>query len=85
MDMTLPDNEPTRKQRFDAALKLAGLTAKQWTTEHCQVEASYLHRVLTGEYPGGPELNAAIDAVIEKYLTATLVAVPRGTVDLDAA
>lgn len=68
---TLPDNEPTRKQRFDAALRLGGLTQKEWSTAHYDVDQSYLHRVLTGEVPGGAELNAAIDATIEKYLGRT--------------
>lgn len=65
---TLPDNEPTRKQRFNAALDLAGLTMKEWTTDHYQCDQSYLHRVLTGEVPGGEALNAAIDGTIRKYL-----------------
>lgn len=78
--MTLPDNEPTRKQKFNAALDLAGMTTKQWIAEHYDVDQSYLHRVLTGEVPGGAELNAAIDATITKYLPEAMnVAVSRGT------
>lgn len=66
--VTLPDNEPTRKQRFNAALDLAGLTSLQWRTELFPVSAQHLNEVLNGERDGGPELNAAIDALIAKYL-----------------
>lgn len=72
MSMTLPDSDPTRKQRFEAALKLAGLTVEEWRTKHYAVSAQHLNEVWKGEENGGrkasAELDAAIDAVITKYL-----------------
>lgn len=66
--MTLPKAKPTRKQRFEAALKLAGLTVEQWRTEHYRVSAQHLNEVWKGERDASAELNAAIDQVISKYL-----------------
>lgn len=66
--MRLPDTEPTRKQRFEAALKLAGLTVEEWRTRHYRVSAQHLNEVWKGERVASAELNAAIDAVIDKYL-----------------
>lgn len=84
-DMTLPDTGRTRKQWFDAALALDGMTIKQWTTTVYVVESSYLHRVLVGEYPGGADLNAAINATIGQHFpNAINGAVPRATVNEDA-
>jgi hypothetical protein len=68
--MGLPDNAPTRKQRFDAALALSGMTQEQWRTEHYRVTVHHLLEVLKGERDGSAELNAAIDALIAKYLPA---------------
>lgn len=65
--MTLPDTQPTRKQRFNAALALAGLTNIQWRREHYDVSQWHLDLVLSGEREGGPELNAAINELINKY------------------
>jgi hypothetical protein len=65
--MTLPDNEPTRKQRFEAALKLAGLTMEEWRTKHYAVSAQHLNEVFKGERAASAELNGAIDKVIQKY------------------
>lgn len=72
--MTLPDSTPTRKQRFNAALSLAGMTQEYWRTAVHPVSAHHLHQVLDGERGGSAELNAAIDAVIAKYLTADYAA-----------
>ncbi len=66
----LPDNEPTRKQRFSAALALAGMTLKYWRTEIHVVSEQHINEVLNGERDGSAQLNAAIDAVISKYLPA---------------
>lgn len=66
--MTLPDNRPTRKQRFQAALSLAGIPLWRWRTEHYAVSAHHLNAVLNGEREASAELNAAIDGVIQKYL-----------------
>ena len=67
--MTLPDVVPTRKQRFDAALKLAALSYDEWADMH-GVTRQHLRLVLSGEREASAELNAAIDATIEKYLSA---------------
>jgi hypothetical protein len=66
--MKLPDANPTRKQRFEAALRLAGLTLEEWRTEHYQVSWTHINAVFSGEREASAELNAAIDATIEKYL-----------------
>lgn len=66
--MTLPENKPTRKQRFNAALDLAGMTSERWRTEHYVVSHQHLNEVLNGDREGGPELNAAIDSFIKRYL-----------------
>jgi hypothetical protein len=71
--MTLSDREPTRKQRFNAALDLAGITREDWRTKVFPIGNTHLNEVLNGERPGGAELNAAIDALIARYLP-TLVA-----------
>lgn len=66
--MTLPDVRPTRKQRFEAALKLADLTMEQWAGDHAGVSRQHLTLVFNGERTASAELNAAIDELIEKYL-----------------
>lgn len=67
--MTLPDVTPTRKQRFDAAVKLSGLSLDRWLEEYAGgISRTHLYLVLTEERKGGAELNAAIDELIEKYL-----------------
>jgi hypothetical protein len=65
--MTLPEVSPTRKQRFEAALSLAGLSYREWC-EAQGISRQHLYVVLIGERPASAELNAAIDATIEKYL-----------------
>jgi hypothetical protein len=65
--MTLPDANPTRKQRFEAALRLAGLTVGQWCELH-KVSRTHLYFVFEGDRVPGAELDAAIDATIGKYL-----------------
>jgi hypothetical protein len=65
--MTLPDSSPTRKQRFEAALKLAGITLRDWSNDF-GVDGTHVGRVLSGERTGGAELNAAIDETIERHL-----------------
>lgn len=72
--MRLPDTKPTRKQTFEAALKLAGLTVEDWRTNVYRVSAQHLSEVWKydidprmGRKPSA-ELNAAIDRVIAKYL-----------------
>jgi hypothetical protein len=65
--MTLPDANPTRKQRFTAALELAGLTIGQWCELH-EVSRTHLYLVFEGERVPGADLDAAIDSTISKYL-----------------
>jgi hypothetical protein len=66
--MNLPDIVPTRKQRFEAALKLAGLTMEQWRTDVYPVSWTHLDAVFANERVGSAALNGAIDALIDKYL-----------------
>jgi hypothetical protein len=66
--LRLPAAKPTRKQRFEAALRLAGLTVELWRTNHYKVSQQHLDLVWKGERTASAELNAAIDATIEKYL-----------------
>jgi hypothetical protein len=66
--MTLSTPEPTRKQRFNAALQLAGMTQREWLAANHAVGVDHLYRVLMGERTGAPELEAAIDGFIAKYL-----------------
>lgn len=66
--MRLPNVRPTRKQTFEAALKLAGLTVEEWRTTIYKVSAQHLNEVWKGERTPSAKLNAAIDAVIAKYL-----------------
>jgi hypothetical protein len=68
--MTLPDTGPTRKQRFEAALKLAGLTMEEWRTKHYEVSAQHLNEVFKGNREPSADLNSAIDDTIAKYLGA---------------
>lgn len=68
--MTLPDINPTRKQRFDAAIRLADMTQQGWADLH-NISKEHLRLVFSGERKPSAELNAAIDATIEKYLGAT--------------
>jgi hypothetical protein len=46
------------------------MTQEQWRTEHYRVTVHHLLEVLKGERDGSAELNAAIDALIAKYLPA---------------
>jgi hypothetical protein len=65
----LPTTEPTRKQRFNASLDLAGWTLQYWRTEVYPVSHQHINEVLNGERDGGPELNAAIDGLIGRFFT----------------
>lgn len=66
--LTLPDNRPSRKQRFEAALKLAGLTQKEWCASVYQVSENHLIEVFKGERVPSRDLESAIDYTIQKYL-----------------
>lgn len=68
--MTLPDINPTRKERFNAAIRLASLSQEEWADLH-DVSSEHVRLVLKGDRVGSAVLNAAIDATIEKYLGAS--------------
>jgi hypothetical protein len=68
MGKTLHQTEPTRKQRFNAALELAGITAKEWAATYSDFGYEHLYRVLTGERDGSEAYNETIDRFIAKYL-----------------
>lgn len=59
---------PTRKQRFKAALALAGLKAQDWASQH-DVTVQHLNMVLNEERESAT-LVSDVDAFIEEYLTA---------------
>lgn len=62
---------PGRKERFEAALKLAGLTAEEWAAVPeeqgggGEITRQHLYLVLKGERQS-PPLLARIDAFIDK-------------------
>lgn len=66
--MKLPTAKPSRKQRFEAALKLAGMTLDQWCVEYHEVSRHHLNECFRGNREFGPELNASIDRFIGTYL-----------------
>lgn len=65
--MRVQAKEVTRKQRFDAALALAGLSLGEWA-EKQGVSRQHLYLVLTDERTPGAELDAAITGFIAKHL-----------------
>lgn len=64
----MPTPQTSRKARFEAALKLAGLTAADFAGFH-EVTPAHLHYVLT-EVRESERLETAIDEFIQKYLPA---------------
>lgn len=66
--MTVSGPGPTRKQKFFAALRLAGLTLEEWRTNHYRVSAQHLNEVFKGERTASAELNGAIDSFIARHL-----------------
>lgn len=67
--MNLSQQAPTRKQRFEAALKLAGMTAEQW----CAAQDVSRHHLNEG-FKGNREFSAALNAKIDGFISAYLVA-----------
>lgn len=63
---------PGRKERFKAALALAGMKATDWC-EANDVTPQHLARVL-GEERESNRLNDLVDAFIAQHLTADVVA-----------
>jgi transcriptional regulator with XRE-family HTH domain len=57
----------SRKQRFRAALALAGLTAAEWAEKEV-VSKEHLSRVLNGKQAGSMVLLAKIDEFTNKQL-----------------
>lgn len=64
--------KPTRKQRFQAALKLAGMTQRQWA-ERREITEQHLIYVVAGTRESAT-LIADIDAFITEQLTAAVAA-----------
>jgi hypothetical protein len=73
----IPASGPTRKQRFFAALALAGMTQEQWRTTVYQVSGQHLNEVFKGERDASADLNAAIDSFIADTLDAYLRTISR--------
>jgi hypothetical protein len=67
MKVTQPT--PTRKQRFDAALKLAGMTLDQWCADQ-KVTRQHLNEGFKGNRDFGADLDARIDQFISTHLVA---------------
>jgi len=63
---------PGRKERFKAALALAGVKAQDWCDEN-DVTPQHLARVLDNERDSH-RLTEAVDAFIAKHLTADVIA-----------
>jgi hypothetical protein len=72
--MMIRRTAPSRKKEFDAALRLAGMSKKDWRAKVYPISERMLFYVLNGERPGGAALNAAIDKTIRKYLTDRVAA-----------
>lgn len=58
----------SRKRKFFAALRLAGLTQEQWRTSVYPVSRTHLLAVFEGEREASEKLSSAIDSFIAKYL-----------------
>ena len=56
-----------RKRQFGAALKLAGITARDWAGDH-NVTRQHLDYVLRDERKPSAELDDAISSFIAKHL-----------------
>ena len=66
--MKLKRQPPTRKQRFEAALKLAGMSWESWC-EANGVTQQHIRLGFRGERVMSAEFNATIDAFIADHLT----------------
>jgi hypothetical protein len=71
VNMVTP-NRPGRKERFKAALALAGVKAQDWCDEQ-DVTPQHLARVLDDERESH-RLVEAVDAFIAKHLTKAVLA-----------
>jgi hypothetical protein len=63
---------PTRKQRFKAALALAGMKSQEWASEQ-GVTPQHLNAVLNADR-ASDKLTEAVDSFISKNLTADVLA-----------
>jgi gp16 family phage-associated protein len=61
---TVPTDRELRARRFKAALRLRGVTMRQWAQEAGYTDVHVL-RVLRGDSPS-PAINRMIDATIER-------------------
>lgn len=64
--VTKADQTQVRKQRFRAALALAGLTQQDWAARH-GISAGHLSNVLSGRFQGVP-VWGKIDAFTVEWL-----------------
>lgn len=62
----MPNDKPSRKQMFRAALAITGLTATQWAQKQ-GITLGHLSQVLTGERESA-SLTAKVDSFIDKNL-----------------
>lgn len=58
----------TRKQRFQIALVMAGMSARQWCRDYYEVSHQHLSACLAEKREMNPDLKAAIDRFIDKYV-----------------
>lgn len=66
------NSRPTRKQRFKAALALAGMKSQDWASQH-DVTVQHLNMVLNDARESAT-LVAEVDAFIEQFLPASVAA-----------
>lgn len=64
----------TRKSRFAAALKLVGMTQKQWAQVQGNVSVTQLNEFLNGHRVSAP-LTSKVDAFVAKVEAAEIVPV----------
>jgi gp16 family phage-associated protein len=62
--LATPNDTELRARRFKAALRLRGITMREWAQVEGYTDVHVL-RVLRGESPGS-QLNAEIDATIQR-------------------
>lgn len=68
----MPKAKTSRKQLFQAALAIAGLTARQWAVKE-GLTSGHLSMILAGKR-SNVKVSAKIDAYTEKYLGARTTA-----------
>lgn len=71
--MTIQERGPSRKQRFEAALKLRNMTVHEWRTSVHRVSGQHLNEVWKHDTDPstGREPSAELDAAIDDFITDT--------------